>query len=216
MMRQGRWFTAIVLVAVGCVTDSQERLHTYNEDGIYLFQNADYAGARNCFQAALALRPDDPDLLYNLGECADCQGNLARAERLYGDCLQHAPNHAACRHALAALQVRTGRQAEAASMVKDWLTRQPESAAACAEEGWLSRESGDLPRAQLCFQRALERDPHDRRALLEMALLYEALQRPDRAVVLYERLLELEPDRPDVIKRHAALIAQGAQRPRPE
>ena len=38
------------------------------------------------------------------------------------------------------------------------------------------------------YQQALEFDAHDQRALTEMALIYEDLNRPERAIALYERL----------------------------
>jgi tetratricopeptide (TPR) repeat protein len=117
---------------------------------------------------------------------------------------------------LSALLVREGRQPEAVRMVQDWLAREPKRAAAYAEDGWLWHEAGDLPRAQARFQQALALDPHDCRALTELALVYEEMQRPDRAVVLYERCLEQNPNQPDVAKRLTGLLAKGVGRPRPD
>ena len=71
-----------------------------------------------------------------------------------------------------------------------------------------------MPRAQSRLQQALAIDHNDVRALTEMALVYEALNRPDRAVVLYERSLELNPRQPDVVQRVSFLKSQGAGRPR--
>src|SRR5205085_1070565 len=81
-----------------------------------------------------------------------------------------------CRHALASLYVRQGHWPEATGLVRDWLAREPQRAAAYAEEGWLWRQAGDLPRAQARLQQALELDPHDPRALTELAQAYEDLQ----------------------------------------
>src|SRR5262249_57045861 len=120
-------------------------------------------------------------------------GDAAEAEGCYQECLRRPPNQEACRQALAVLLVRQKRRDEAARMVEDWLRREPKLAGPYAEDGWLWHQAGDLPRAQARLQQALELDPHDPRALTELALLYETMQRPDRAGVLYERILERNP-----------------------
>jgi tetratricopeptide (TPR) repeat protein len=215
-MRWACWIAGLAVCLEGCAPTAQERVHDYNEDGVYLFQAGNYEGARDTFKAAVALQPEDPGLLYNLGECYDRLGNTAKAGELYQACLQRAPNHASCRHALAAMLMRDGHRPEATRMVEDWITREPKLATAYAEDGWLWHECGDLPRAQARLQQALELDPHDNRALTELARVYEAMQRPDRAVVLYERALENHPGQPDIITRVNLLKSQGASRPQPE
>jgi Tfp pilus assembly protein PilF len=193
-----------------------ERVRAYSEDGLYLFQRGDYPAARESFQAALALQPDDVTLLYNIGECYDRANDAAKAERYYNECLLRAPNQADCRHALATLLVRAGRRGDAERMVQDWMAHQPSQAAAYAEDGWLWYQAGDLPRAQARLHQALQIDPRDRRALIEMARIYEAMQRPDRAVALYERVLECHPYEIEVVNRLNQLRAQGVSPPHPD
>ena len=62
----------------------------------------------------------------------------------------------------------------------------------------------------------LQLDPHDPRALIEMAQVYEEMSRPDRALVLYERALERDPHQDDVTARVNFLLAKGARRPQPD
>jgi tetratricopeptide (TPR) repeat protein len=112
--------------------------------------------------------------------------------------------------------VRVGRKEDARRLVEDWLAREPRLAAAYAEDGWFWRQSGDLPRAQARLQQALELDSHEPRALIELALVYEALQRPDRAAALYERVLERQPQQAEVAKRLNQLHALGAGPPQPD
>ena len=100
----------------------------------------DFPAARQCFQAAQSLAPEDAALFYNIGQCYDRSGDAARAERNYRECLQRAPDHAECRHALNALLVRTGQRDQAAREVEGWLVRQPRLAAAYAEDAWLAAE----------------------------------------------------------------------------
>jgi Tfp pilus assembly protein PilF len=206
-----------VALAVGaCAPTAQERVHDYNEDGVYLYQHGSYGPARDCFQAALALQPADADLLYNLGQCHDRLGQPGKAERCYQECLDRAPDHGECRHALAVLLVRQGRKADAAAMLQDWLKRAPNLSGPYVEDGWLRLQDGDLINARSRFQQALEHDPRDNRALTELARLYETLQRPDRALALYERALETNPRQPEIIQRVSLLRSQGASRPLPD
>jgi tetratricopeptide (TPR) repeat protein len=205
-----------MLLLGGCAQTAQERAQEYNEDGVQLYQSGRFVEARECFQAALALDAEDAALLYNLGQCHDRLGNLPRAEQSYNACLQRSPNHANSRHALATLLVRQGRWDEAVQMVQDWLAREPHLASAYAEDGWLWHQAGDLLRAQGRLQQALDLDPRDCRALTELALVYEAMQRPERALVLYERSLEQNPHQPDVKTRMSFLLTNGVNRPRPE
>jgi tetratricopeptide (TPR) repeat protein len=101
-------------------------------------------------------------------------------------------------------------------MVQSWLAREPGRAAAYAEDGWLWYQAGDLPRAQGRLEQALELDPHDSRTLVELARVYEAMKRPDRAAALYERVLERNPKQTEVTKRLKALQSQGTGQPQPE
>jgi Tfp pilus assembly protein PilF len=215
-MRRLISWAGITMMITGCVTTEEERAHQFNIDGVRLYQQGNFGGAQQDFQAALQLTPGDADLVYNIGQCYERQNDLIRAEQTYNECLRKAPNHAACRHALATLLYRHGRQPEATHMVEDWLSHQPRLAAAYTLDGWLWHQTGDLPRAQSRLQQALELDPHDIRALTELAMVYEDLHRPERAVVLYERILALDAHQPQVENRLQILLANGAGRPRPE
>jgi Tfp pilus assembly protein PilF len=215
-MRWPAWTAGLALAVAGCATTVPERVRDYNEDGVYLYQRGDYAHARECFQAALALQPGDPDLLYNVGQCHDRLGQDARAEPYYRECLERSPNQPDCRHALAVLLVRQGRRADAERMVQEWMARESRLAAPCAEQGWLLLEAGNLPQAQAYLQRALALDPHDNRSLIEMGRVYEAMHRLDLAVTQYEHALEYRPGQPAVAQRVSLLRSQGAGRPRPD
>jgi tetratricopeptide (TPR) repeat protein len=196
--------------------DVQEKVHNYNEDGVNLYQHAQYEDARESFQAALSLKPNDGVLLYNLGQCYEHMADYPKAEEAYRQCLDRLPAHTECRHALIALLTKQNRRQEAAQMVDDWIVRDPKSARAYAEDGWLWHRVGDLPRAQARLQQALELDPHEQLALTELGKVYEEMHRPDRAVALYDRVLADHPDQPEVTRRVNALLMKGAGQPRPD
>jgi len=101
-------------------------------------------------------------------------------------------------------------------VIADWLNREPAKADPYALDGWYYHQAGDVPRAQARLQQALERDPHNQRALIEMGLLYEAMQRPERAAAIYERVIDDDPQQPEVKKRLEGLLTKGAGKPAPE
>src|SRR5581483_477484 len=206
----------LALVLGGCAPANQERINDYNQDGLFLFQRGDYRSARESFEAALALRPNDPGLLYNVGQCYDQMGNAAKAECYYLECMRLDPNNGPCRHAYSAMLFRLGRRDDARRMIEEWQAKEPGLATPYAEYAWLQVQLGDLPRAQALLQQALEVDPRDQRALIELGQVYEALQRPDRAMVVYERALELNPRQPAIVARLNEIQRMGVQHPKPE
>src|SRR5262249_53393170 len=209
-MRSGVWLIAAVLAANGCAQDSSQRIQAYSEDGMSQYRQGHFLDARESFEAALALKAGDAALLYNIGQCHEHEGNSALAEKYYQQCLERDPNHVACHHALTTLLVRTQRMPEAVKHVEGWLTSAPKSAAAHAEAGWLWHEQGALPRAQARLEEALLQNAREWRALTELGLVYEGLQRPDRALVLYEQSLVENPNQPEIKTRMIRLRAEGA------
>ena len=201
---------------VGCETAAQERVRVYNADGVHLFQQGKYNDARDSFALALELQPEDPVLFYNLGQCCDRLGDNIKAEQYYRQCLQRSTNHADCRHALAVLLDRTGRKAEASTMIQDWLTQQPKLADAYALDGWRLRHDHALPDAQGRLQQALALDPHNVRANVELGILYETMNLPERSVILYQRALAKNPNQPEVAARLASLRERKIGRPLPD
>jgi Flp pilus assembly protein TadD len=215
-MRRWAWIVGLAFATGGCVSPDPQQVRDYTQDGMNLYKKGDYVSARESYQAALTLQPDDPGLLYNVGQCYDRMADVTKAERFYNACLQRAPDNVACHHALAMLLVRSDRGNDAVRSVEAWLAHSPQLAAAHAEDAWLWHQSGDLPRAQSRLQEALLLDPRDWRALSELAEIYEEQQRPDRAMALYEQSLEENPGQPDVARRLNELHRKGIARPQPE
>src|SRR5262245_11703293 len=101
-----RWrggLVGLALFAAGCPPAAQQRVRLFNADGVYLYQAGEFPGARDCFQAAAELAPEDPSLRYNLGRCQERLGQVSEAEKTYRYCLRLSPDHPDCRHALAEL-----------------------------------------------------------------------------------------------------------------
>jgi tetratricopeptide (TPR) repeat protein len=109
-----------------------------------------------------------------------------------------------------------GRRSEATETIETWLTAQPQNADAYVEDAWRWQQDGDLLKAQGRLQQALKLDPHNVRALTQMGILYELLERPDRALALYEEALIEDPTRNDLKERIQLLQARGVKAPLPD
>lgn len=209
------WWAAMLVVAVGCTTTVQEKVRDYNADGLQLFHAGKYVEARETFQAALQIAPEDTTLRFNLAQCYERMGDVKKAEGLYAECVQRSPNHPESRQALCTLMVRQGRRDEAAKMVEAWLAKEPKLSDPYVLDGWLWNQAGNLPRAHARFQQAVQLEPGNPRALNELAITYEAMSYPDRALVLYEQSLAVQPNQPTVVDRVNRLRGQGIKPPRP-
>jgi protein O-GlcNAc transferase len=206
----------VLLAACACVEAQPERVRHHTEDGYHLYARGSYGDARDCFKAALALKPGDPDLTFNLAQCHDRLGQRAEAETLYKQCLERDADHAEARHAWLELMIQTGRESEGRRMVTDWMRTRPKSGDAYVEDAWLRERDRDLDSARRRYQQALNLNPRNDRALVGMAGIFEKLGRRDRALVLYESALEVKPDQPEVQARVKELRAKGVSAPRPD
>lgn len=205
-----------VLVVGACTPVTHQHVRVHTEDAAQRFAQGAYADARDCYQAALALKPGDPDLIFNLAQCHARLGRADQAETLCKECLRHDPDHGEARHALLVLMVEGGRLDEGRTMVDTWRRERPQIAGPYVEEAWLRGRDGDLDAARAYYQRALELEPRHPRALTELAAVYEKLGHPERALVLYERSLEARPNQPAVTKLVSDLRRRGVGRPQPD
>lgn len=215
-----RWFRIpgwAYLLLAGCVTTAtSERAQIYNEDGVYLFAQAQYRPALESFELALTLQPQDASLLFNAGQCHDRLGDAQTAEKYYLECLQQSAKHVEARRAYVALLARTGRGDQSNKLIDQWLNQQPDLADAYVLDAWRLRQQNAIPQAHGRLQQALALDPHHAAALTELGIIYEQTGMPDRAYVLYERILAREPRNYEVAQRLEQLKAKGIKRPLPE
>lgn len=207
------FLTAVLLS--GCVAPDHERLRLLNDDGIQQFSRGHYREAAESFSMCLELKPSDPVLLYNLAQCYDRQGDWQRGEQYYRECLTHAPRHVDARQGYVTLLYRTGRAAEANMIIGHWMAETNAPADAFVLDAWRLRQERNYPQAQVRLQEALALEPHNSRALTELGIWYEQMNMPERSIVLYERVLEKDPDQFEVRDRLTSLKGKGLKPPLP-
>lgn len=77
--------------------------------------SGDPARARACFERALKLLPDSPQVFYGLGESARLAGDQEAAMRHYQTALQYAPRYAAVHNAMVEVFTKAGQKQQAAT-----------------------------------------------------------------------------------------------------
>lgn len=217
MRRLEKYLGWACLLLAGCATTAtSERVQVYNDDGVYLFAQGQYRPALECFELALTLQPNDAGLLFNAGQCHDRLGQRDIAEKYYLESLQHSAKHVEARQAYVALLHKTGRADKANQLIDEWLQQQPDLADVYVLDAWRLRQQNAIPQAHGRLQQALALDPHHSRALTELAIIYEQTGMPDRAYVLYERILARDARQYEIAQRLEQLRAKGVSRPLPE
>ena len=199
----------------GCDVTSQDRVRLYNEDGVHQFSQGNFRQACDSFEQAVSLKHDDPVLQFNLGQAYERAGETRKAEACYEDCLRRDKNLAEARHAYANLLMRTGRGEQANQLIANWTSKDDAKTDSLILQAWKLRQDKAYPQAYDKLQAALAIEPHNPRALTELGVLYEKMNLPDRSLVLYERVLEGNPNLYEVRERVEQLKARGVTRALP-
>ena len=144
-------------------------------DGAAALERNDLAAARNLFEQAVALQPNDVTAHTYLGVTADRAGDLAAAERHFAAAARIAPNSPSARNNHGASLFKLGRLEPAAAEFEVSLrldSKQPSALANLAQIRFSSGTPGDLRTARELFERAyaIAPDVEIARALVVIAL----------------------------------------------
>lgn len=201
----------IVAAAGGCQWASSG----HNATGTRLFQQGQYTAAQQEFQKAIAADPQNPDSYYNMAATYHQQGKqrndpalIERAEGLYNQCLDHAPNHVECHRGLAVLLVDSERPDRAFALLKNWASQNPSYAEPRIELARLYEEHGEPQTALKYLEDAVQQDANNPRAWLALGRLRENQGDPTQALQNYQRAYALNNMQPQVSERIAALSRQ--------
>ncbi len=149
----------------------------------------DFAAAAMAYEAALAAKPRDPELLACLGVARMKGGDPSAARKAFEDALsEDVPRPAMVGEELARACLAQG-DLKAASRAIDAACRKEDASARRFLQGRIARLRGELKVAERAFARCCELDPQDLQAHLARA---EALIELDRCPKALETLSEAE------------------------
>lgn len=153
---------------------AQQAKHLVDE-GVAAFERGDTTAAREAFEKALSLKPDEVTAHTYLGIIADRAGNLKEAERHFAAAVKAEPNQASVRNNYGAILLRMGRPTLAAAEFEKSLrldSNQPNALANLAQIRFAGGTPDDLRASQELFKRAftIKPDVEIARALTVIAL----------------------------------------------
>ena len=171
----------------------------------------------------------DPRGIIGMVEVEVAQGGFDKALALVRDQLKQTPDRVDFQMALANIEYRAGRWADAANDYQKLIDKNPKSAELYTRLGECKRMSSDLDGGVAAFKRAQELDPKDVMPVLQLGMLYDTNGRGDDARKCYENVLKMQPDNPVALNNlayskaddgvdldQALTFAQRAQQKRPD
>jgi tetratricopeptide (TPR) repeat protein len=153
----------------------------YGELGLILMAAEYYDVAASCYQAALALVPDDGRWPYYLGHLYRIKGEAAKAAEFFSRALELRPTETPTLIWLGEMYLDQNRPDQAEPLFRRALSRDPGSAAALSGAGRAALESRDLPRAIDYLEKALALEPRALGLHYPLAAAYRGLGQLDRA-----------------------------------
>ncbi|CAK4717120.1 hypothetical protein LEN26_006493 [Aphanomyces euteiches] len=167
--------------------------------------------AAETFAKALALSPDNIDVMVSLASAYEASEQAEEAIRLYRDIVALAPSKAAMWFRLGSLLVEQNELTDAIEALKKVIELDDagEEGAAYAALASCYGEQGDLDAAIALFENGVERHPESAKFHFNLATMLNARGgKKDRqkAVTLYEKAAELDPEnRAEALEDLAAL-----------
>ncbi len=169
------------------------------EQGQSLSAKGDHARAIEHYERALAIRPDDPRVLFALGNTARALGLSAAAEDFFGRVLSLDPQRLEAIGNLANLLRARGQTNAAISLLEPALARNPDAAELWLTLGSAHRETGDMAEAEKYFREAMSRRPDYAAALGNLADILADRGQIEEAMSFYERAVKREPHNPQLL-----------------
>jgi tetratricopeptide (TPR) repeat protein len=162
--------------------------------GLALSAKGHHAEAIAQYECALAAKPDDPRVLFALGNTARALGMPRPAEEFYRRVLALEPLRLEAIVNLANLLRAQGQFEAAKRLLEPALSRSGEVPELWLTLGSVYRESDERSQAKECYRKALVLRPNCAAALANLADLLSDEGRHEEALALYDRALKAEPD----------------------
>jgi Flp pilus assembly protein TadD len=164
------------------------------DDAIRLAQQGRYAESEACSRRALRLRPDDVDILNELGGAVWRQGRAAESEAIFLRACAIEPNDFRILNNLGLAVYDQGLVDEAGDYYRRALRVNPDVFDARMNLGIVLSDQGRHDEATEWFRAAQKLRPHSTEILQNLAMNLGRQGRSPEAVAYYEQSLRLRPD----------------------
>ncbi len=171
-------------------------------------QRGELSDAAACLERALALAPEDVDILADLANVRRLQARPDDAARLLEAAVGLEPERAALQHALSGLYLESGDTKAAISCLERTVALDSGHADAHNDLGAAYLESGRYAEAQRLLEAAARLRPDSPVAYRNLANLFSRLGEPARSVQYYREALERAPEDHEIRTRLAGALLQ--------
>jgi tetratricopeptide (TPR) repeat protein len=156
--------------------------------------------ARAQFEAALEIKPDDPEALNSIGQILDRQGDINGAIARFEKAISIAPDRWAYHFNLAHAVGRQGDWARAADEYREAVRLFPDDYATQFNYALALQRGGDPASAIAEFEKAIRLAPAEASFHLALGNSLQAVGRLAEARTAFETYLQMEPSAPDAVK----------------
>jgi len=180
-------------------------MSTAYAQGLKLSSQGRHAEAIAQFEAALASQPNDPKVLFALGNTASQLGLAGPAEQFFRRVLALEPGRIEATVNLANLLREAGQPDAAIALLDPALAREPQSPELHLTLGSCWREKGDFQTAAFHYQSALTARPNYAPALANLADMRADAGDRTEARTLYDQAIRCDPGNPQARLNRAVL-----------
>lgn len=180
-----------------------------------LIQAGRHADAIQYVSGALKSKPDDIDLLFELGSAYERAGDHAAAEKTFLRLLEKDPDHAATLNYLGYMWADNNRNLErAAEMLTRAVSQEPRNGAYIDSLGWVYYRQGKLDLAEKYLSDAVRLLPRDATVHEHLADVLASRGKIEKALEIYRMALSFDPDPKDEekIRSKIAEVERQVQR----
>jgi predicted Zn-dependent protease len=164
-------------------------------------QAENYPAAIAVMNEAIASRPEDLELRFQLGSVLERAGDRKGAEQTFLTLLETKPDHAPSLNYLGYMWAESGvNLAKAEEMLTRAVGQEPENGAYVDSLGWVYFRQGKLELAERYLTDATRLLPRDPTVLEHLADVLAQRGNKSRAVELYRAAIELDPESKDIEK----------------
>jgi Flp pilus assembly protein TadD len=181
------------------------------EQVIGKLRRGEYSGAITLLQLFLSDRPDDVNLLYNLGMALSDVGKLAEAEEHLQHLIELAPDHVNARVALGVALQRQGQTARAIEVLQAAVEHAPDNLWAQRNLGACLFSAGQVDEAETCLRKATLLNPDDQQSWYGLAQALERLGKTADADAAYRKTIDVDEYSPLAEMARDALRAIAQQ-----
>jgi len=151
--------------------------------------NGDLRGAVETAEAALEKHPDDSRLMLFLSKLYQREGEQELSDQTYLRLIAKDPEDVRAYYLLMLSYIHQERYPDALALIDRVRRKDTQSALPDYYRGRIERARGNLRRAASFLKKAIKKDPHFEAGYLDLATIYEAKGKRNKARDLYEKVV---------------------------